>query len=164
MPRLARSEPKKPPISDRMQVRVPVLPPYKPPAWLCLPKTLSGMTVGWSCGNEATDGRVSDPAVVCCPVSTCAEREALQAENSPAPTTGSSAAQVPDARRTVEHRSLAVGMAVSTIPIQLLDAIIIIVQPETDAPLAPKRFSALTGAGSPAMSAAVHGSTQRFER
>jgi hypothetical protein len=36
--------------------------------WLCLPKTLSGMTVGWSCGNEAVDGRVSDTAVVCYPV------------------------------------------------------------------------------------------------
>jgi hypothetical protein len=35
------------------------------PEGVCLPKTLSGMTVGWSCGNEATDGRVSDPAAAC---------------------------------------------------------------------------------------------------
>ena len=36
--------------------------------YLCLPKTLSGMTRGWACGNEAADGRVSDPAAACYPV------------------------------------------------------------------------------------------------
>ena len=35
---------------------------------LCLPKTLSGMTRGWAYGNEAADGRVSDPAAVCFPL------------------------------------------------------------------------------------------------
>src|SRR5258708_5394708 len=34
---------------------------------LCLPKTLSGMTRGWAYGNEAADGRVSDPAAACYP-------------------------------------------------------------------------------------------------
>jgi hypothetical protein len=32
---------------------------------LCLPKTLSGMTVGWSYGKGAVDGRVPDPAAGC---------------------------------------------------------------------------------------------------
>src|SRR5271156_920957 len=36
--------------------------------WLCLPKTLSGMTCRWRYGNEAADGRVSDPAAACYPV------------------------------------------------------------------------------------------------
>jgi hypothetical protein len=35
---------------------------------VCLPKTSSGMTRGWSYGNEAADGRVSDPAAVCFPL------------------------------------------------------------------------------------------------
>ena len=34
---------------------------------LCLPKPLSGMTRGWAYGNEATDGRVSEPAAACFP-------------------------------------------------------------------------------------------------
>src|ERR1700736_1198022 len=32
---------------------------------VCLPKTLSGMTRGWAYGNEAADGRISDPAAAC---------------------------------------------------------------------------------------------------
>jgi 56kDa selenium binding protein (SBP56) len=32
---------------------------------VCLPKTLSSMTVGSSCDNEAVDGRVSDSPVIC---------------------------------------------------------------------------------------------------
>ena len=36
--------------------------------WLRLPKTLSGMTRGWAYGNEAADGRVSEPAAACYPV------------------------------------------------------------------------------------------------
>jgi hypothetical protein len=35
---------------------------------LRLPKTLSGMTRGWAYGNEAADGRVSEPAAACDPV------------------------------------------------------------------------------------------------
>jgi hypothetical protein len=35
---------------------------------LCLPKSSSQMTRGWAYGNEAADGRVSDPAPACSPV------------------------------------------------------------------------------------------------
>jgi hypothetical protein len=45
-----------------------VLPRTFEGCWLCLPKTSSGMTVGWSCDNEAVDGRVSDPAAACHPI------------------------------------------------------------------------------------------------
>ena len=44
--------------------------------WLCLPKTISGMTHGLPCGNEAADGRVSDPAAACYPVAVRAVRAA----------------------------------------------------------------------------------------
>src|SRR5216683_3195423 len=45
-------------------------------------------------------------------------RAPLEAENLLLrPTAGSSTAQVTDARETAEHRSLAVGMAVSTVPV-----------------------------------------------
>ena len=46
------------------------LPPaiHSPIRRVCLPKTLSGMTRGWAYGNEAADGRVSDPAAACYPV------------------------------------------------------------------------------------------------
>jgi hypothetical protein len=46
---------------------------------LCLPKTLSGMTRGWAYGNEAADGRISDPAAACYPVVVHEAR--LEAEN-----------------------------------------------------------------------------------
>jgi transposase len=35
---------------------------------VCLPKTLSGMTHGRAYGNEAADGRVSEPAAACYPI------------------------------------------------------------------------------------------------
>ena len=78
---------------------------------LCLPKTLSGMTRGWAYGNEAANGRVSDPAAACYPVAVHPSSEARGRESPSAPAAGSSTAQVPAARETVEHRSLAVGMA-----------------------------------------------------
>src|ERR1700680_1535335 len=84
---------------------------------LCLPKTLSGMTRGWAYGNEAADGHISDTAAACYPVAVHTSSAAWGRESHPAPTAGSSTAQVPDARETVEHRSLAAGMAVSTVPV-----------------------------------------------
>ena len=80
-----------------------------------LPKTLSGMTRGWAWGNEAADGRVSDPAAACDPVAIYEASAARGRESDLAATVGSSTAQVPDARNSVEHRSLAVGMAVSNV-------------------------------------------------
>ena len=41
----------------------------------------------------------------------------LRPKSHPAPTAGSFTAQVPDACEAVEHRSLAVGMAVSAVPV-----------------------------------------------
>jgi hypothetical protein len=37
-------------------------------AWLCLPKTLSGMTRGWAYDSEAADGRVFDSVAARYPV------------------------------------------------------------------------------------------------
>ena len=39
------------------------------------PENLIGMTGGWSYGNEAADGRVSDPAAVCFPLAAYAAGE-----------------------------------------------------------------------------------------
>ena len=47
---------------------------------MCLPKTLSGMTRGWAYGNEAADGRVSDPAAFAFR-SPLTRRAQLEAEN-----------------------------------------------------------------------------------
>jgi hypothetical protein len=43
---------------------------------LCLRKTLSGMTHGWAYGNQAADGRISDPTAARYPI---AVREASAA-------------------------------------------------------------------------------------
>src|SRR5271156_4324022 len=49
--------------------------------------------------------------------SRCSGRARFEAENPPAPTAHSVTPQVSDALETVEHRSLVVGMAVSTVSI-----------------------------------------------
>ena len=91
-------------------------------------KPYLGMTRYGHMVRKRPYSRVSDS---CCLLSGRGSRgeRGLRPKISPAPTAGSSTAQVPDARETVEHRSPAVGMAVSVYP-SLLDAIII-VQPET---------------------------------
>ena len=67
------------------------------------------MMRGWAYGNEAADGRISDPAAACYPV--VVTRRGLRPRISSCAKAGSSAAQLPDAREPVEHRSLAVGIA-----------------------------------------------------
>ena len=47
---------------------------------LCLLKTSSRMTRGCAYGNEAADGRVSDPAAACYPVAVHAVAELDEAE------------------------------------------------------------------------------------
>ena len=69
------------------------------------------MMRGWAYGNEAADGRISDP--VGCLLSGRGSRveRGLRPRISSCAKAGSSAAQLPDAREPVEHRSLAVGIA-----------------------------------------------------
>jgi hypothetical protein len=96
---------------------------------LCVPKTLSGMRARGRMVTEAADGRISDPSAASYPVAIQAASEARGRESPPAPTAGGSTTQVTDAGETVEHRSLAIGVDVSSVP-SLLDAMVI-VQPET---------------------------------
>jgi hypothetical protein len=63
------------------------------------------MTRLWAYGDQAADGRVSNPAAACYPI--------MVRETS----AGLRPAQVRGARDIVEHRSLAVGVAVSTVPV-----------------------------------------------
>jgi hypothetical protein len=83
--------------------------PYFPPG-------VFEMTRGWAYGNEAADGRPSDPLFAIRPRLT--KRARFEAENPlMRQQGGNSTTQVSGASETVEHRSPAVGMAVSTVPV-----------------------------------------------